>query len=132
MALAVVMADDELRPLPSGTVPPTRTRTRLGGVTGAVPALAERCLRTPLVPAIKYDDQWWSLGSGRSAPSAVRSTSKLVGENLLDRLRRTKVVLPSALGAGRSAPLNEGSGSEVAKAMRTSRSMAAGRTEKPQ
>lgn len=53
MALAVVMADDELSPLPSGTVPPTRTRTRLGGVGSEMPPVFLRWARMPLVPAIK-------------------------------------------------------------------------------
>lgn len=66
-------------------------------------------------------------------PSPARSTSKSVGENLDWTLRRTKTVLPESFeAAGRSAPAKEGSGSAVEKAMRTSRSMAAGRTEKPQ
>lgn len=136
MALAVVIALDELNPDPSGTVPATRTRTCFGPGTGVETFLLRvltRWARMPLVPAIKYEDQWCSWGTGRSSPLPVKSTSTVVGEYLLSTLRRTMTVLPGRDGRGMSSfPLEEDWAGSVEKAIRTSRSMAAGRTENPQ
>lgn len=78
-----------------------------------------------MVPAIKYELQWWTLGTESSSPELRRSTSKSMGVYLGSRFCRWKTVLPDLVGGARLAE----EGGEVVKAMRTSRSMALGSTE---
>lgn len=87
----------------------------------------------PFVPAIKYDDQWCCSGRARSSPLPVRSTSNAVGEYLDSVLWRTTTVLPGLDGFGTSLLAGESAAAgSVENAIRTSRSIAAGRTENPQ
>lgn len=135
IALAVVMADDELRPLPSGTVPSTRMRMSAGpgfGVEMLRLRVLTRWARMPLVPAIKYEDQWCFSGRARSSPLPVKSTSNAVGEYFSSVLRKTMTVLPGLDGLGMLSSLLSSVMGSVEKAIRTSRSMAAGRTLNPQ
>ena len=139
IALAVVMADDELSPLPSGTVPSTRMRMSAGpgfGVEMLRLRVLTRWARMPFVPAIKYEDQWCFSGRARSSPLPAKSTSNAVGEYFSSVLRRTMTVLPGLEGLGMSSFAAAAAASSVRgsveKAIRTSRSMAAGRTLNPQ